>query len=71
MAQTPRNSNQPWTAAEVAQLKREIKANTPTGLMALHLGRSEIAVQAKANALGLSTKPTNRPPYGTKGKRRR
>jgi hypothetical protein len=36
----------------------------------LHLKRTPGAVQQKANSLGLSTKPTNKSPYGTGGKRR-
>jgi hypothetical protein len=62
MAKTPPKSRQTWTPADVTQLKREINENTPTPLMALHLGRSPIAVQDKANALGLSTKPVNQRP---------
>jgi hypothetical protein len=66
---TPPKSGKPWTAPDVKQLKQEIKQNTPTRVMGLHLGRSPQAVQQKANDLGLSTKPTNQRPYGTKGKR--
>jgi hypothetical protein len=59
---TPPKSGQPWTPADVKQLKQEINQNTPTPLMGLHLGRSPVAVQDKANALGLSTKPVNQRP---------
>jgi hypothetical protein len=69
MAKTPTNSGKAWAQADVRQLKREIKENTPTRVMGLHLGRSPEAVQQKANNLGLSTKPTNQRPYGTKGKK--
>lgn len=69
MAKTPPNSGKAWTPADVKQLAQEIKQNTPTRVMGLHLGRSPEAVQQKANDLGLSTKPTNQSPYGTKGKR--
>jgi hypothetical protein len=68
MPKKPANSDQHWTAAQVKQLRQEIKGNTPTRLMALHLDRSPVAVQAKANQLGLSTKPTNQSPYGSKRK---
>lgn len=68
MPKTPPNSGEPWTPAEVRQLKQEIKENTPTRVMGLKHGRSPEAVQSKANDLGLSTKPTNQSPYGTKKK---
>lgn len=54
---------------EVAQLKKELRSNTPTRLIGHHLKRSPGAVQQKASSLGLSTKPTNKSPFGT-GKRR-
>lgn len=69
MAKTPPNSGKAWSASDVKQLKQEIKQNTPTRVMGLHLGRSPEAVQQKANDLGLSTKPTNQRPYGTKAKK--
>lgn len=69
MAKTPPNNGKPWKPADVRRLKQEIKENTPTRVMGLHLGRSPEAVQSKANALGLSTKPTNQRPYGTKAKK--
>lgn len=69
MAKTPPNSGKQWSPADVKQLKQEIKQNTPTRVMGLHLGRSPEAVQQKANELDLSIKPTNQRPYGTKGKR--
>jgi len=69
MAKTPSNSGKGWMPGNVKQLKREIKENTPTRVMGLHLGRSPDAVQEKANDLGLSTKPTNQRPYGGKGEK--
>jgi hypothetical protein len=69
MVKTPANSGKRWTAVDIKQLRQEIKENTPTRVMGLHLGRSPGAVQRKANDLDLSTKPTNQRPYGTKGKR--
>jgi hypothetical protein len=71
MSKTPANSHKHWRPTEVTQLKREIKQNTPTRVMGIHLDRSPEAVQAKANALGLSTKPTNQRPYGTQKKSKR
>lgn len=69
MAKRPPNSGKPWMPGDVKQLRQEIKQNTPTRVMGLHLGRTPQAVQQKANDLGLSTKPTNQRPYGSKGKR--
>ena len=66
MAKVPGNHRAPWTPAEVKQLKAEVKQNTPTRVLGLHLGRTPAAVQAKAGELGLSLKPTNQRPYGTK-----
>ncbi len=66
----PANSGKKWTPAQVSQLKKEIRENTPTRVMGVHQKRSPEAVQQKANDLGLSTKPTNQRPYGTGGKRR-
>lgn len=68
MSKTRTNSGKQWTPADVKQLKKEVKENTPTRLMGLHLGRTPDAVQNKANELGLSTKPTNQSPYGSKKK---
>lgn len=64
MAKQPKNTGKPWTPADVRQLRTELKQNTPTRLVGLHLGRSPDAVQQKANELGLSTKPTNQSPRG-------
>lgn len=43
--------------------------NTPTRVIGLKLGRSEAAIYSKASEQGVSLKPTNQSPYGTKGKR--
>ncbi len=69
-AKKPANSGKDWTRGEVAQLKKELKSNTPTRVVGLHLKRTPGAVRQKASSLGLSTKPTNKSPYGTGGKRR-
>ncbi len=69
MAKKPPKSGKVWTAGDETQLRREVKQNTATRVMALPLKRSPGAVQQKANELGLSTKPTNQRPYGRKGKK--
>jgi hypothetical protein len=66
----PANSGKDWGPKEVAQLKKELRSNTPTRLMGHHLKRSPDAGQQKASSLGLSTKPTNKSPFGTGGERR-
>jgi hypothetical protein len=71
MAKVPANQGKPWSSSDIALLRKEIKQNTPTRVLGIHLKRTPIAVQAKANALGLSLKPNNRSPYGTAGKRKK
>lgn len=70
MPKTPPNNGKQWSPSDIKQLKQEIKQNTPTRVMGLHLGRTAGAVQSEANKLGLSTKPTNQSPYGLSGKRK-
>jgi hypothetical protein len=63
---SPKNSGKAWTSAQSAQLKTLAKGNTPTRVAALKLGRTPSAVQSQASKLGVSLKPTNQSPYGTK-----
>lgn len=63
MTKTPKNSGKPWTPAEVKQLAHEAKGNTPTRVIALHMGRTPDAVYAKASQEDISLKPTNQAPY--------
>jgi hypothetical protein len=58
-----RNANRPWTAGEDFQLRSLAAGNTPTRVIGLKLGRSAIAVQARANQMGLSLRPVNQSPY--------
>jgi hypothetical protein len=66
MAKTPPKSGQQWTKPEVQQLQKLAKGNTPTGLIAYDLGRSEAAVRNKASEQNVSLKPTNQSPYNRK-----
>ncbi|EGE57676.1 UNVERIFIED_ORG: hypothetical protein GGI63_004651 [Rhizobium esperanzae] len=66
MTKTPKNHGKPWTPSDVKQLKQEVKHNTPTRVLGLHLGRTPEAVQAKASEIGVSLKPVNQSPYGIK-----
>lgn len=62
----PKNHNQPWTSADKTELRVEARGNTPTRVIALHLQRTEESVRAEASKLGISLKPTNQSPYGTR-----
>ena len=58
-----RNMNKNWSADDVRSLRQLARQNTPTRVIGLKLGRSEIAVRGKAQREGISLKPTNRSPY--------
>lgn len=61
--QGTKNSGKQYTSAEVKQIKQEAKQNTPTRVIAGHLGRTPEAIQQKASQEGISLKPTNQSPY--------
>lgn len=67
MAKTPPNHGKPWTSSADKQFKELAKGNTPTRVMGLKLGRTEGSIYGHASELGVSLKPTNQSPYGTKG----
>lgn len=52
-----------WTKDEVKQLEELAKGNTPTGIIALKMGRTQNAIHAKAHNENISLKPTNKSPY--------
>lgn len=66
MAKYTRNSGKAWSGKDVSELRDLAKHNTPTRVIGLKLGRPEGAVYAKASEKGISLKPTNQSPYGTK-----
>jgi len=66
MAKNLKNAGKRWTSEQKALLKKLIKENTPTRIIALKEKRTEESVQSKASELGLSLGPTNQSPYGTK-----
>lgn len=68
MSKSTRNSGKNWTPIETKSLKSLAVGNTPTRVIGLKLGRSPDAVYSKASELGVSLKPTNQAPYGTKAK---
>ena len=66
MPKSTRNTGKSWTPGQVRQLKSLAKKNTPTRVIGLKLGRTPGAVYSKASEQGVSLKPTNQSPYGTK-----
>lgn len=66
MSKSTRNSGKSWTGADVKDLRQMARENTPTRVIGLKLGRTPGAVQTKASEEGISLKPTNQSPYGTK-----
>jgi hypothetical protein len=67
MPKSTRNSGKPWTSQDVKQLRALAKANTPTRVIGLKLGRTPGAVQTKASEKSISLKPTNQSPYNRRG----
>lgn len=65
-----KKTGRPWSDADVAKLRDLAAHNTPTRVAALKLDRTPGAVQSKASGEGISLKPTNQSPYGTKGRKR-
>jgi hypothetical protein len=68
MAKSTRNSGKSWTASAKAQLRGLAKANTPTRVIGLKMGRTEAAVRSQAAKQGTSLKPTNQSPYNRKSR---
>ncbi len=69
MPKKPSNHGKPWTPSKVKQLEKLADGNTPTGLIAYKLGRTEDAVRSKASDEDISLKPTNQSPYGPRKKK--
>jgi hypothetical protein len=68
MAKIPKNQGKAWTDKDISNLKKLVKGNTPTGLIAYELGRSEDALRSKASDIDISLKPTNQSPYNRQKK---
>ena len=68
MAKTPTNHGKDWTAGDIKKLGQLARQNTPTRVAALKLGRTPDAVAQKASVEGISLKPANQRPYGTRRK---
>lgn len=68
MSKTPKNHGKSWTPAQDRQLRDLAKGNTPTRVMGLKMGRTEDSIRSRAADKGVSLKPTNQSPYGTRKK---
>lgn len=68
MTKSTQNSGKSWSGQDNSALKSLAKANTPTRVIGLKLGRTESAVYSQASKIGANLKPTNQSPYGTKQK---
>ena len=66
MSRSTRNTGKAWSPADVSQLRKLARENTPTRVIGLKLSRTEDAVRSKASEKDISLKPTNQSPYGTK-----
>lgn len=66
MAKTPKNHGKSWSPDDVRTLRTLAKQNTPTRVIGIKTGRTEASIRGKAAAEGISLKPVNQSPYGTK-----
>jgi hypothetical protein len=66
MVKTPANHGKSWLPSDNKQLQKLAIGNTPTRVIGLKMGRTPSAVQSHASEIGLSLKPSNQSPYGTK-----
>lgn len=57
------NQGKSWTQKDIDTLYKLATGNTPTGIIALKLGRTEASIRAKASELKISLKPVNQSPY--------
>ncbi len=69
MAKTPSKSGMHWTQQDIILLKKLVKQNTPTGLIAHELKRTKGAIYQKAGEEDISLKPTNKSPYNRQKKK--
>ena len=65
---TAKKSGQEWSRTDERALEDLAARNTPTRVIGLKLGRSEDAIRSKAHDQGVSLKPTNQSPYGSRKK---
>ncbi len=63
MSKKPSNHREPWTTADVRELRQLANGNTPTRVIGIKMQRTEAAVYGKAAQEGISLGPTNQRPY--------
>lgn len=63
---TPQNQGKIWTPADLEKLQKLADGNTPTGLIAHKLQRSNASITSKASQQSISLQPTNQSPYDRK-----
>ena len=63
MTKKPTNHGKLITTKAISELKNHAKRNTPTGLIALKLGRTKSSIRKIASENNISLKPTNQSPY--------
>lgn len=68
MAKKPTNHGKPVTPTVVKKVEQLAAGNTPTGLIAHKIGRTENAVRNIASTNSISLKPTNQTPYNRRKK---
>lgn len=66
MPKYTRNTGKAITPAVVRQVRQLASENTPTRVIGLITGRTVNSVRSIASDHGISLKPTNQSPYGTK-----
>lgn len=59
----PNHRGEQWTIAQIDRLQNLADKNTPTGLIADALGRTEDSIRSKASDENISLKPINKSPY--------
>lgn len=69
MQKQPQNSGKKWTSEQERQLKKFIKQNMPTRIVALKLKRTPAAIYTKSSEMAWSLKPTNQAPYNRRKKK--
>lgn len=62
------NSGKQWSISDLRKLEKFANGNTPTGLIAYNLKRSEAAIYSKASEEKISLHPTNKSPYNKRKK---
>lgn len=65
-----KQSGKKWTEENIKTLKKLVKNNTPTPLIAWKMGRTKDSIYAEASKEKISLKPTNKSPYGTTKKKK-